>query len=44
MQDLTEQMEPGNYLWELIYPQNKDKMPEKRPDGKFFIKCFIMDK
>ncbi|GLC37755.1 Adenylate kinase [Pleodorina starrii] len=33
----------GEYLWELIYPKDKDGQATKAPNGKYKIKMFIMD-
>ncbi|KAK9862609.1 hypothetical protein WJX84_009947 [Apatococcus fuscideae] len=29
----------GQFLWELIYPQDKNGLPIKSPSGKYHIKC-----
>ncbi|GIL93290.1 hypothetical protein Vretimale_15687 [Volvox reticuliferus] len=36
-------IKPGEYLWELIYPKDKDGQAVKSPTGKYKIKLFIMD-
>ncbi|EFJ40819.1 adenylate kinase [Volvox carteri f. nagariensis] len=36
-------VKPGEYLWELIYPKDKDGQATKSQNGKYKIKLFIMD-
>lgn len=33
---------PNSYLWELIYPKDKDGTPMKSANGKYRVKLFIM--
>merc|ERR1719409_1771656 len=34
----------GNYLWELIHPQDADGMPIFNPHGKYIVKLFVQGK
>ena len=35
-------LKPGEYLWELIHPKDKDGAPLKSANGKYRVKLFIM--
>ncbi|GMH36176.1 hypothetical protein BSKO_04044 [Bryopsis sp. KO-2023] len=43
VENVKKQIVQGEYMWELIYPKDKDKQPMKTECGKYNIKLFIMD-
>ncbi|PNH05620.1 Adenylate kinase, chloroplastic [Tetrabaena socialis] len=36
-------IKPSEYLWELVYPKDKDGQATKSPNGKYKVKLYIMD-
>ena len=42
IKDRTKVIQANDFLWELIYPKDKNGFPTVNPKGKYYVKCYFM--